>query len=425
MTIALVADAIVDPAIGYFSDNLRTRWGRRHPLMYATALPYAAVYFLLWNPPAGWPDEAMFWWILGLTMLIRMISSSYETPSSALAPELTADYDGRSTLFSYRLYFGWTGGNLMSVLLLGVIAPLFATAAQPNGLFTREAFAAFGIVGSCLLLVSILVSAAGTHDRIRYLPPPPAKRSLSLGRIFREIFDTLATRSFIALFLAAMLGSIATGLSAALSFFFGQFFWGFTSQQQTLITASVFGSAVIGALLAPWATRVMGKKRAAISIGLVAFLGAPLPIVLRLFDLLPPNGDPFLFWFIFVTTLVDVGLIICFQIVSTSMLADLVEPAALKTGRRSEGVFFASSTFIQQAVQGIGVIAASLALEFAGIPAGASPAQVPPEALWRLGALYVPLILSIWLAMIAVIASYRLTRADHEENVRRLAASGG
>src|SRR5580658_4029915 len=39
--IAMTLDAIIDPMIGQFSDNLRTRWGRRHPFMYAAALPVA------------------------------------------------------------------------------------------------------------------------------------------------------------------------------------------------------------------------------------------------------------------------------------------------------------------------------------------------------------------------------------------------
>ena len=51
--IALVLDAISDPLVGYWSDNFRSRWGRRHPFMYASALPVALSYFLLWNPPVG------------------------------------------------------------------------------------------------------------------------------------------------------------------------------------------------------------------------------------------------------------------------------------------------------------------------------------------------------------------------------------
>ena len=51
LTISLLVDAVFDPILGYWSDNLRSKWGRRHPFMYAAAIPIAATYFLLWSPP--------------------------------------------------------------------------------------------------------------------------------------------------------------------------------------------------------------------------------------------------------------------------------------------------------------------------------------------------------------------------------------
>jgi Na+/melibiose symporter-like transporter len=422
ITTALVLDAISDPIVGYWSDNLRSRWGRRHPFMYASAIPVAATYFLLWNPPEGLSQMALFWYLLCLAVLIRTFITFYETPSSALAPELSEDYVQRSSLLSFRYYFGWTGGNAMSVLMFMAVFPAFVTATISNGQFNRDSYELYGIIGSVLIFIAIVVSAAGTHKRIPHLKAPPPARHITLPGIFREIFETLANRSFLALFIAAMLGAVATGLSAALAFYFSTYFWGFTPQQIGGITLSVFVSAIIGSLLAPIATRTMGKKRGAIIIGLVAFLGAPLPVTLRLMGLLPPNGDSGLYIFVLITTMIDTGLIICFQILSASMLADLVEDAELKTGRRSEGIFFAASTFIRKSVQGLGVITAGFVLTAAQFPAGASPSEVGDDALWRLGAYYVPTILSLWLGMMAVMATYKLSREGHEENLRQLAA---
>ncbi|MFN3513392.1 MAG: MFS transporter [Phenylobacterium sp.] len=421
ITTALVFDAISDPVVGYWSDNLRSRWGRRHPFMYASAVPVAASYFLLWNPPEGWSQIALFWYVLVLAVLIRTFITFYETPSSALAPELSADYDQRSSLLSFRYFFAWTGGNAMSVGMFLILFPAFATAAIPNGQFNRDAYSVYGIVASVLIFLAIVVSAAGTHARIIHLKPPPPKRTLTLGKIFKEILETLANRSFIALFLAAMFGAIAAGLSAALSFYFLTYFWGFSPQQNGLITMGVFVSAIIGSTLAPIVTRSLGKKRGAMIIGITAFLGSPMPIVLRLLGVLPENGTPFLFYFVLFTTMFDVGLIICFQILSASMMADLVEQAELKTGRRSEGIFFSASTFIRKMVGGLGVMTATFVLTMAQFPSGAAPGQVPAEALWRLGAFYVPTILTLWMVMMAIISTYKLNRADHEENLRRLA----
>ncbi len=425
ITTALVFDAISDPIVGYWSDNLRSRWGRRHPLMYASVIPVTASYFLLWNPPMDWSDMELFWYLLVLAVSIRTFITMYETPSSALAPELTDHYDERSSLLSYRYYFGWTGGNAMSVLMFFFLFPVMGTAAIADGRFNRESYEIMGVIASCMIFVSIVVSAVGTHGRIPYLKPPPAQRRITLGTIFKEIFETLANRSFLSLFMASLMGAVATGLGAALAFYFYTYFWEFTSVETGLITIGVFGSAVIGSLMAPLISRRLGKKKGAIVIGLVAFLGAPLPVTLRLFGVLPDNGDDFVFWFVFITGMLDVGLIICFQILFSSMIADLVEQSELQTGRRNEGVFFASVTFIRKCVQGLGLMLASFVLYLADFPAGAGVADVSEETVWRLGAYYVPAILTLWLAMIAIISGYRLDRSQHEDNLRQLAAKSG
>lgn len=422
ITIALLLDALSDPVVGYWSDNFRSKWGRRHPFMYASALPVAASFFLLWNPPEGWSDVALFWYVLVISVLIRTCITFYETPSSALAPELSDNYDQRSGLLSLRFFFGWTGGNLMAVIMFVVLFPAFATPTIPNGQFNKDAYSTYGLIASVMIFVAIMVSALGTHKRIVHLKAPPPVRSLTIGLIFKEIFETLANRSFIALFLAAIFGAIASGLSASMTFYFTSFFWGFTPQQTGLLTISVFVSAIIGAVMAPIVTKSIGKKQGAMIIGLVAFLGAPLPIVLRLLGVMPENGDPTLFWIVMLANMVDTGLIICFQILSASMLADLVEDAEIKTGRRSEGIFFAASTFIRKSVQGLGVITAGFVLAAAQFPAGVKPDQIPEEALTRLGLFYVPTILFLWLTMLAIMSTYRLKREDHENNLRELAS---
>jgi Na+/melibiose symporter-like transporter len=420
LTIALVLDAISDPIVGYWSDNLRSRWGRRHPFLYASALPTAITYLLIWNPPAGWSQGALFWYLLLLAVLVRTAITFYETPSTALGPELAKDYDDRTALYGWRLFFAWVIGTVMTVANFTLIFPAFATPAIPNGQFNRDAYALYGIIAAALILVAILVSALGTHGHIRHLRQAPPRRAPGLKGIFRDIFETLFRRDFAALFAANLFGAIATGVSASLSFYFYAYFWGFGTEQTGLITMSVFASAIIGGSLAPFISRRLGKRRGAVIIGVLAGLVLPLPIILRLLGVLPPNGDPLIFWTVFGVTLIDVGLVICFQALVASMVADLVEQAELSTGRRSEGVFFAANTFIRKSVQGLGVMAASLVLTMAEFPKGATPDQVGAESLFRLGVTYVPAIWLLWTCMILAVSRYRLNRADHEANLKAL-----
>ncbi len=413
--IALVVDAISDPLVGYWSDNFRSRWGRRHPFMYAAALPVALSYFLLWNPP-DWGQTGLFVYLTVLAVLIRTFITFYETPSSALRPELTTDYADRTSLQAYRLLFGWSAGTGMSVVMFGVLLT------GPLGMRDPDAYATYGIIASVLIFATIMMSALGTHSRIPYLHQPVGTgERYSVGRIFREMLQTLSEKSFIALFLATMLFAIASGLSAALAFLMLNYFWGFSEYQIFIWTCSVFISALLGFVLAPWATRRLGKKRATILLGVLAFTIQPMPVLLRLAGLMPENGDPLLFPLVLGVNVIDLALIIAVQVVSFSMIADLVESNELRTGRRSEGVYYAAVTFTRKTTQGLGVLAAGLILSFVNFPEGAQPGSVAADTLWNLGALYAPAILAVYLAALLCIARYRIDRNAHEENLRRLA----
>ena len=413
--IALSFDALSDPLVGYWSDNFRSKWGRRHPFMYAAALPVALSYFLLWNPP-DWGQTGLFLYLTVLAVLIRTFITFYETPSSALIPELTSDYEERTSLQSYRLLFGWVGGSLMSIIMFGALMT------GPLGMMDPEAYATYGIIGSVMMLAAILVSAIGTHHRIPYLHRPETiGGKFGVRRIFREMVETLSEKSFIALFFTTVLFAIASGIAAALSFLMLRYFWGFDEFQLFIWTTAVLLSAVLGFLVAPWSVRKLGKKKAVILLGLLAFTIQPAPVLLRLVGLMPENGDPILFPLVLTVNVIDLALIIATQAVAYSMIADLVESNQLRTGRRSEGVYYAATTFTRKVTQGIGVAAAGAMLSYVAFPESAEPGSVPDDTLWQLGALYAPSLLLLYLGALYCISRYRIDKSGHEENLRRLA----
>ena len=413
--IALVFDALSDPLVGYWSDNFRSRWGRRHPFMYAAALPVALSYFLLWNPP-DWGQTELFLYLTGLAVLIRTFITFYETPSSALIPELTSDYEERTSLQSYRLFFGWTGGSMMSIIMFGALMT------GPQGMLDRNAYATYGIIASLLIFLAIMVSAVGTHHRIPYLHRPVATgERFGVRRIFREMIETLSEKSFIALFFATVLFAIASGLAAALSFLMLRYFWGFEEIQIFIWTCTVLLSALFGFLIAPWSVRKFGKKQSVIGLGLLAFTIQPAPVLLRLAGLMPENGDPILFPLVMTINVIDLALIIATQAVAYSMIADLVESNQVRTGRRNEGVYYAASTFTRKVTQGIGVAAAGAILSIVAFPEGAEPDTVSSDTLWMLGAYYAPTLLLLYLGALYCISRYRIDKSEHEENLRKLA----
>ena len=423
LLVALVVDAISDPVVGYWSDNLRTRLGRRHPFMYGALIPVAVAYFLAWNPPGDLTGNELFPWLVGVTIAVRLGFTFYEVPSNALAAELTSDYDARTGLMSFRYFFAWMGGLSIQILLLFFL--LTPTEEVPNGFFNLQGWHTYGLVAAICILIAVAVCAGGTHRHIKHLKAPPQARNLTLTRIFREIFETVSNRSFRALFLATLFGLLATGISATLNQYINTIFWGFSPKQIAGLTVGVYVSAILALIVAPLAGRVLGKKRAAILIGIFAFTIAPLPVILRLFGLLPPNGTEALYTIILVITVVDVALIIATQMLMGAMVADIVEDSELQTGRRSEGIFFAGISFIRKLSQGAGVVTASFVLAVAGLSQGVAAQAPTSESIRQLGIGYAASLLTAWTLMLLCVSFYRISRESHEANLAALAARDG
>ncbi len=418
--VALLADAFLDPIVGHLSDHLHSRWGRRHPFMYASALPVAASYYLLWVPPDGLSHAALFTYFIVLAILVRAFIAFYEIPSSSLAAELTDNYDQRTSILSYRFFFGWWGGLTMAVLAFAVF--LQPDAQHPVGVLNPAGYHRYGVSASLLMAVAILVSAVGTHTHIPHLRKAPPKRSLGVAGILREARETLSNRSFLALFGAGFFAAMAAGVGAALNVYFNTYFWELTSSQISLVVAANFVSAAVALAVTPrLSVRYGGKKPAAMRIAVAVCVISPLPIVLRLLGIFPANHSPLLLPLLLVLSVVVVTLIILASILVASMLADVVEESELATGRRSEGLLFSANIFLQKAVSGFGIFASTMLLSAIGFPRGAQPGEIDPVVVRNLGLVYVPFLVMMYVGTVAFLSTYSISRATHEENLERLA----
>ena len=418
--VALFVDAFLDPIVGQASDNFRSKWGRRHPFMYAAAIPVAVSYLLLWSPPKSLDHQGLFFYLIGTAVLIRSFITCYEIPSSALAAELTTGYDERTKLLSYRFLFGWIGGLIMYFAALKVF--LTPDAAHKVGQLNVEGYARYGVASALLMLLAILVSSLGTHREIPFLREAP-HRKLSLPTLAREMFGTLSHRSFLRILVANLFGAMAGGLTLSISLYFTTFFWEFSSAQIAIFTFASLTAALFAFAAAPMFSRKFGKKRSAMTLLLIGVAVGTTPIILRLIGLFPENSSPLLFPIIFLQNVVSTGATITANILSSSMIADVVEDSELKTGRRSEGLFFAASAFVAKAVTGIGIFTSAMLLKAAAFPQGAKPGEVDPAVIARLGMIYVPVLMMLYGLCVIFMSGYRITRESHAESLRQLAAA--
>ncbi|MEJ0065227.1 MAG: MFS transporter [Caulobacteraceae bacterium] len=260
--ITLMVDAVIGPAFGQISDNFRSRLGRRHPFMYAAAIPAALAYFALWNPPALHGQGAVFAYLVVSLLAVRVFETCFDLPASALLPELTRDYNKRTNIIAYRTFVGAVGGALMTVLAYQVF--LKEDAGGGGGVLARGGYFGYAVTSAVVIAVFILVSSLGTHGCIPFLSVTP-KRKLTFMAGAREILATLNNRSFIALTAAGAFCFIALGARGGLDIYFNLYFWGLRQWQLSVLVTASIGASLLGAVVAPQIANRFGKRHAVIA----------------------------------------------------------------------------------------------------------------------------------------------------------------
>ena len=162
--VASVVDGISDPIVGAFSDQFRSRWGRRHPLMFLSAFPLAIAFYCLYQPPEGLGETGLFAWFLLFMILVRVAKTFYTVPHAALGAELTEDYHERTSIFGYNAVAGMAGGVGFGVLLLLVVFP--STEGYSNGLLNESRYPLLAASGAVIIVASLMACVFGTRDQI-------------------------------------------------------------------------------------------------------------------------------------------------------------------------------------------------------------------------------------------------------------------
>ncbi len=409
---ALLLDAFIDPAIGFLSDRTRSRWGRRHPWMYAAALPIVAGWLLLWNPPAL-GHQAMLLWVFATAVIVRTAVSAYEVPSQALTPELSADYDERTRTMAYRYLFGWAGGMVMMALAYGVFL---------TDVLDRDGYPGFALAGATAILIAILVSAIGTHSEIARLPRAEIVSRKRFRDNLAELGETVRNRAFLTLMGAGICYYSAQGINFALSNYLYAHVWRFAGGAYQALALVLFTGVSIAFVIAPRIGRRWGKPRSAMVFMIAAALLLALPYLLRIAGLFPDPSSPAMLPVLFGIFAVNTACGVSSTILGASMMADVVEHSEIETGRRSEGVFFAGAFFVQKCTSGLGIFGAGLILALVGFPAKAEPGKVAPGTIDALTIAYIATYAALGFAAAAFYRRFPFGKAEHLAHLEQLRA---
>jgi GPH family glycoside/pentoside/hexuronide:cation symporter len=219
---------------------------------------------------------------------------------------------------------------------------------------------------------------------------------------------------------ANILGGASFGMQTGLSTYFYFDLWRLSPQTVAYLAPGGLIASVLGVFAAPALSRRFGKKTTMLFLFTVTLLVQLTPISLKLLGFMPQNGSKALFIALFASVLLTYLLALMGLVVMSSMVADVVEDQAVKSGTRSEGVVFATNGLVPKITAGLGAFLAGVLLTVVHYPLGAAPGTVPWEDVRHLAMIYLPLLALLSGSSIWALSFYKIDRATHEANLERL-----
>lgn len=375
-------DVITDPIIGFISDKVRTRWGRRKPFVLGGTPIYMLGIWLLFVPPIEFQQSTLFglsfnWgypYLFAMVALVYLGSTIKDLPYSAWGAELSRNYHERTLITSWREGFGVTGA-LISAFTPAII--LFLG-------YTKPTDAVFFIsIVMCIIMPIVVLNAVIV---VPEYPVAEPKEKIPLKQSIKVVFQNKPYVRLIVIFIFSTLGAAMTN---SLSFFF---------VKHVLLAGSLFGlylapyflSQIIAIPFWLRLSRKIGKHRATmVAIGWYALWSCFIPIIAIapdewfdafeipvLLSFLPTESyiavtshfegiDTGKFLFFIIIMCLKGSSIGALSALPAAMAADVIDLDTATTGQQRAGAYFAIWSMIRKGSYAFGItIGTGLAVIF-------------------------------------------------------------
>jgi GPH family glycoside/pentoside/hexuronide:cation symporter len=396
-------DWINDPLFGYISDHTHTRWGRRRPFLLFGPVPYAIIFALMWWRPPLQGQVALVLYYAAVYVFYEAAATMVYMPYFALTPELTSDYDERTSLVSLRAFFS-IFGSLLAFSLPEMVV---------NGFIPEHAGNVF-LMGAIFALISALplyVVFFGTKERQEFIQQEQPG-------LLQSIKESVQNRPFVFGTIIYLFTWVTVDLLQTILIFYITFVV-MREADTTVIMATIFIVAILAIPLWTWTSRHMNKRIAYI-IGMV-FLTAVLMVLMNLTPLTP------LYLILGLCVLAGIGVAAA-HVIPWAIIPDAIEVGELKTGRRHEGMYYSLISLAQKIASGIAIPGAGLVMQVTGFIPNA--AQQPASALLGIRLLTGPIpgvmmLIGIVFALVYPLGREGYTQIAQELEERRAALSRG
>jgi GPH family glycoside/pentoside/hexuronide:cation symporter len=408
IAISVIWDALSDPLVGAWSDNLRSRWGRRHPLMIASVLPMALSFILLFAPPdfVMEAEYSLFFWLLGCVILLRTALTFFQVPFLALGAEITSDYHERTRLASARTNLGWFSGV---VAVSSALYLLFSSDSGSDGRFVIENYHQYGWINAILVVLFSVICIKGTWH---YIPDLIEKSAARNTNLIRNILTTFRNRNFrYVVILETAVGGLGGILGTLLMVTF-TYFWVLDTVQIAILFG---GPPLLAVLVVTLSSRYINHRlekqqllRWSCALGALNLLWLT---PLKLFGWLPEDAG-IVFALVFINYAIWVTMSIQRTIANHALLADIADEHELASGHRQEGVMFSAVFFAAKFITGFGYLVAGPFLDLIGLESGTLPGEAPPSVILGLGIIMGPALAILMLIPLWMSLKLKVSKAD-------------
>ncbi len=473
--IGKISDAINDPIIGILSDRTSTKWGRRIPWIILSAIPFGCIFFLQWIVPkfsenSGLNNTYLFIYYLFIGVLFNLFYTTVNLPYQALTPELTQDYNERTSLNSFRFSFS-IGASIFSLILAGIIFQIFQGSDQQKymilglictifsiipllwcpliikergyqSLLTTKQRKTIGylllVITTFLLIYAIINIAVNSNGEKIFLGIIALLLSILIGAIawslmiaknephlddkliennqdqssqwgfVQQLKIVFQNKPFLFVVGIYLCSWLAVQLTASILLFFVVNWIGLPEASFPKVAIAVQGTALIMLFIWQKISQKLDKK-------IVYFLGSSIWIIAQIGLFLVQPGQTFLLYFLAI--LAGCGVSTAY-LIPWSMIPDVIDLDELETGKRREGIFYGFMVLLQKFGLALGLFLVGIALDASGFIktiAGEAPPTQPDSALWAIRLVVAPLPAFILLIGIILAYFYPITREYHTQ----------
>ncbi|MFA7343103.1 MAG: MFS transporter [Terrimicrobiaceae bacterium] len=392
-------DAFVDPVVGNFSDNFRSRWGRRRPLVAVGAVLTAVVSLFIWRLPPGWGDAWKIGYLVAVGMVFYACYSCWSMPYYSLQLELTPNYDERTRLTAWMALFSKCSGLLGGWAMAVVTSSLFADPATGKADILHGVRACSWGIAALILVAGLLpvffVKERYYESEARQQARDPFWQSIRESGSCKPLWMLIGISFFL------LLGSTSVGtLNQYLNIYYVN---GGRIAEASVVLGWISSITFITGMLAIPLWTWLGEKLDKKTVVGILLAGSMLGHLLNVFCQRP--GMPYLQLIpSFFLSMTASALWLFFP----SMKADIADYDELQSSRRREGSLNAFySWFIKAALTAAAGIS-GLMIQWSGFSATA--AEQPMNVLLRMKWIYVCMPILMWSGAIFFIWKYPLDR---------------